>query len=186
MCNSGLGEGSPAAFIRPSPHIRDQVDLEKNHIAIVYQFLLMLQSWGVNKIIGCQIIINIGSRILVTLLLLWQVGVYMFKHTYDCLFTFLICFITDSRCSAKKSLPYGRILSQDTKPGGQIKFECDKGYKLLGSSTMTCENRMWTGEEPTCSSKKDYYTNKQSMFRNYDHRKRVVLFSMGEEGGSKS
>ena len=29
-------------------------------------------------------------------------------------------------------------------------YTCDSGYELIGNDTRTCEDGVWTGEEPTC------------------------------------
>ena len=29
-------------------------------------------------------------------------------------------------------------------------YTCDSGYELIGDDTRTCEDGVWTGEEPTC------------------------------------
>ena len=36
--------------------------------------------------------------------------------------------------------------------GSTATYTCDSGYELIGDDTRTCEDGVWTGQEPTCSS----------------------------------
>ena len=41
--------------------------------------------------------------------------------------------------------------SVDTGSGGDgVTFECDPGYTLVGTATVTCAQTQWSGPAPTC------------------------------------
>ena len=36
-------------------------------------------------------------------------------------------------------------------------YTCDSGHQLSGDQTRTCENGVWSGEQPTCPLSMNYY-----------------------------
>ncbi|XP_063956336.1 sushi, von Willebrand factor type A, EGF and pentraxin domain-containing protein 1-like [Lytechinus pictus] len=44
-----------------------------------------------------------------------------------------------------------QVANSSYSHGGQVSFECDAGFDILGSETITCDNGTWSGLVPICA-----------------------------------
>ena len=66
----------------------------------------------------------------------------------------LLMLSTEFSCGNPGVPANGKKNSSTYQYGYSIKFECNVGYTLQGSSVRTCQNNgLWTGTQPTCQSK---------------------------------
>ena len=59
-------------------------------------------------------------------------------------------------CGPLPNIPNGRVeLDPNTLENSTASYICDEGYDLIGDMSRTCQrqNAMWSGTEPTCTSK---------------------------------
>ena len=56
-------------------------------------------------------------------------------------------------CSVPRPPDNGKIIGNDYSYGALIKFECDPGYNVRGSASLTCKKGEWKGQFPECKSK---------------------------------
>ncbi|KAG8437303.1 hypothetical protein GDO86_008128 [Hymenochirus boettgeri] len=60
---------------------------------------------------------------------------------------------TKGNCPRLKAPRHGRVLGGKLKPGHEVHFLCDPGYRLLGSETRMCQsNQTWNGETAICTA----------------------------------
>ena len=48
------------------------------------------------------------------------------------------------------------VMSGATAPydqGQKVSYKCNEGFKLVGNSELTCNNRVWSNAAPLCKSK---------------------------------
>lgn len=71
---------------------------------------------------------------------------------YDNMYLNLV--YVDRSCGYLEELANGKKLSSNHQYGQSVNFQCNTGYRLVGSPTLTCQsNGLWTADEPTCQSK---------------------------------
>ena len=59
-------------------------------------------------------------------------------------------------CGPLPNIPNGRVeLNPNTLENSTANYICDEGHDLNGDMSRTCQrqNAMWSGTEPTCTSK---------------------------------
>ena len=59
---------------------------------------------------------------------------------------------TEILCEELQNLTNGQVSMTGQSIGSTATYTCDSGYELVGDDTRTCEDGVWTGQEPTCSS----------------------------------
>ena len=76
----------------------------------------------------------------------------IFKH-----FCFFVFFSeVETKCKTITSISNGWIRPTPIPNhcGGKVKFSCDRGYKLIGSSSVVCsKTSQWSAEIPRCEGK---------------------------------
>ena len=77
-----------------------------------------------------------------------------------CVFVVVLSSIeSQKKCSKKTSIRFGNGTAKSSSPepvncGDNITFSCNKGYKLVGSQQIVCdENGRWSDEMPSCKRK---------------------------------
>ena len=53
-------------------------------------------------------------------------------------------------CEELQNPTNGQVSMTGQSTGSTATYTCDSGYELIGDDTRTCEDGVWTGEEPTC------------------------------------
>ena len=71
-------------------------------------------------------------------------------------FIALLCMHTnfrlELRCPDLENPADGSVVYDGLVVGSQATYSCNDGYRLVGSSTRTCEiDGTWSGESPLCS-----------------------------------
>jgi len=66
--------------------------------------------------------------------------------------------VTSSALSGDCGIPdapvNGNVSLSSTTVGHTVNYTCEQGYKLLGTSSRTCQdNGQWSGTQPSCSRK---------------------------------
>ena len=56
-------------------------------------------------------------------------------------------------CSRLQSPANGTLHGSDTSHGAKANFACFTGFDLFGSTTLTCNNGVWSSSAPTCKGK---------------------------------
>ena len=55
-------------------------------------------------------------------------------------------------CGVTHTLPNAKMSATGTTVGHTVTYNCTTGYKLIGSSSRTCQsNGQWSGTQPYCS-----------------------------------
>ena len=57
---------------------------------------------------------------------------------------------TEVLCEVLQNLTNGQVSMTGQSIGSTATYTCDSGYELIGDDTMTCENGVWSGQEPMC------------------------------------
>ena len=60
----------------------------------------------------------------------------------------LIFFIAS--CPHLTNIPNGVIISGERTHGSFIQFVCNDGYKLIGESSVSCNDGSWSEKKPHC------------------------------------
>ena len=63
---------------------------------------------------------------------------------------YLIFFLV-ALCPRLKNIPNGFSTIYSRRHGSKVLLFCQRGYKLIGNSELTCYNGTWSGPPPTCS-----------------------------------
>lgn len=64
------------------------------------------------------------------------------------------CFITVISCAEPEAPVGGEFEAYDYNVHSTIDFHCEKGHKLVGESSLTCQtDGEWSGESPKCECK---------------------------------
>ena len=59
-------------------------------------------------------------------------------------------FVVVVNCRTPPAIHFGKHSWQGTTYGEQATYECDKGYKLIGVSTIVCQADGKWSDSPTC------------------------------------
>lgn len=60
------------------------------------------------------------------------------------------------RCPTLLAPVYGRVIGSGTAYGTELRFECDDGYKVIGSTERRCQaDRSWSGQAARCEGRHD-------------------------------
>ena len=57
---------------------------------------------------------------------------------------------TEILCEELQNPTNGQVSMTGQSIGSIATYTCDSGYELIGDDTRTCEDGVWTGQEPTC------------------------------------
>ena len=69
--------------------------------------------------------------------------------------------ITCSPVYTNSTITDGSVVCNDTNNYNSVcLFSCEDGFKVNGSSNLTCTKSGWSGSEPTCASKYNVNVNK--------------------------
>ena len=61
-------------------------------------------------------------------------------------------------CGDPGAISNGTRTGEDFSFGRTVNYECDSGFKLIGSRNRTCQDSgQWSGEPPTCNGRHKYY-----------------------------
>ncbi len=74
------------------------------------------------------------------------------QYSVDCVVLFLFCAVVPD-CGNPLSPRHGAVEYESVIPGSQAHYRCDDYYVLVGDKSLTCENGVWVGKQPTCQSK---------------------------------
>ena len=88
------------------------------------------------------------------------------RYRYSCSSFKTFYNIIVAHCHTLEPIPNGRYSFSQRRLGDVVTFECDRGFRLIGNNTRTCQsNRRFSGTEPRC---KGNYVNK------YGYRSNVI------------
>ena len=79
----------------------------------------------------------------------------------DCSCIYSNAYFFRGSCNKPGILKNGRVIGRNYSDGSVIKFECNKGYEVRGS---TCRRGSWEGQFPECESKFKRGVNNEDNF----------------------
>lgn len=84
------------------------------------------------------------------------------------LMEFYVIINTAIRCSDLENPDYGSVEQTGNKPGAKARYECDKGFKLVGDDKREClYSGYWSGKAPACKRKCTVDINKLKLTTTY-------------------
>ena len=75
------------------------------------------------------------------------------QRGYITYYIHIICLSTEKLCCELPDPTYGKVRVKSRTDGSTAFYSCDRGYKLSGDKTRTCDDGDWRGEEPCCIGK---------------------------------
>ena len=67
-----------------------------------------------------------------------------------------VYFLSALGCKVLRDPLNGKVTISSTKTGGTAEYECNRGFQLLGDSTLICKsNGRWKGVVPVCEGRED-------------------------------
>ena len=73
-----------------------------------------------------------------------------------CTGIYLFLFFIAVNCATLFAPVYGRVIGVGNGYGTVLKFECDNGYKVIGSTERRCQaDRSWSGQTAKCEGNID-------------------------------
>ena len=87
----------------------------------------------------------------------------------------MLIFVLELACSDPRPFAYGNVIGTSYTPGSVVKFTCQSGFQLVGSSSLRCSKGQWFGTFPRCVGKKLLSTiivilQSRYIFKNFDAR----------------
>lgn len=66
-----------------------------------------------------------------------------------------VIFFVVGKCETPTQLSQGQVVFDDLTAGAKARYNCNKGYELIGAKTLSCNllsglGAFWDGQKPTC------------------------------------